>query len=159
MWFYRFYRFLSHKLSRNLLQFAMRLGPCKCYLDLIFCRVQPYRSCRAPIKTVAPLFLFLLKIHFARIAKILHDLQGTPSRQNLMKMFSIWNLHTRMLRESGEFFLEFFEFKISIFQIFFLNRFWRQFPDSRLLPLVGVLIILFTIFRWIIISKGRMQEG
>ena len=108
---------------------------------------------------MAPLFLLLLKIHFARVAKILHDLQGTPSRQNLMKMFSIWNLHTRMLRESGEFFLEFFEFKISIFQIFFLNRFWRQFPDSRLLPLVGVLIISFKIFRWIIKSKGRMQGG
>ena len=93
------------------------------------------------------------------VAKILRDLQSTLSCQTLMKIFFIWNVHTRMHGKFGEFFLEFFDHKISIYQIFFLNRFQRQFLDSHLLPLVYVFTFCFTIFRWIIKSKGRMQEG
>ena len=55
------------------------------------------------------------------VAKILRDLQSTLSCQTLMKIFFIWNVHTRMHGKFGEFFLEFFDHKISIYQIFFLK--------------------------------------
>ena len=46
-------------------------------------------------------------------------------------------MYTRMHGEFGEFFLEFFDLKISIYRFFFSgNRFQRQFLDSRHLPYV-----------------------
>ena len=78
----------------------MRLEPYKCYLDLIFVECIHTEAVKHQFKQWHLCFI-LLKIHFARVAKILHDLQGTPSCK----------LHTRIHRESGEFLMEFFDLK------------------------------------------------
>ena len=51
-------------------------------------------------------------------------------------------MYTRMHGEFGEFFLEFFDLKISIYRFFFFsgNRFQRQFLDSRHLPYVCIVL-------------------
>ena len=63
------------------------------------------------------------------VTKILHDFQSTLSCQILMKFFSIWNMYSRMHGEFGDFFLEFFDLKISIpgvYQFFF----WKQVSEA-----------------------------
>ena len=70
------------------------------------------------------------------VTKIFHDFQSTLG----VKIFSIWNMYTRMHGEFGEFFLEFFDLKISIYRFFSGNRFQRQFLDSRHLPYVCIVL-------------------
>ena len=94
--------------------------PCKYYLDLVFCRVHPHISCTTPVQS---------KTHFVMVAKILRNLQSTQSCKILMKFFFHLNLHTRMHGKFGEFFLEFFDLKISIYRFFFFF-FWRQVSEA-----------------------------
>ena len=62
---------------------------------------------------------------FFMLAKNLHDLQSTRNYQILLIIFAIWKPHTRMFRERGEFFSEFFDLEMGVYQDFLYNSFWR----------------------------------
>ena len=85
------------------------------------------------------MFSFQSGSSFFMLAKNLHDLQSTQNYQILLIIFAIWKPYTRMLRGCGEFFSEFFDLEMCIYQNFLYNSFWGQFLDSVLACIVILL--------------------
>ena len=71
------------------------------------------------------MFYFQSGGSFFMLAKNLHDLQSAHYYQTLLIIFAIWKPYTWMLRERGEFFSEFFDLEMGIYQNFLYNSFWR----------------------------------